>query len=325
MTEVPPFFIVGCGRSGTTLLRVALNRHSHLAIPQEGLFALDYLMADPSVPVSTMRELIVGEYELGEWGLNVTAEDLRDCADAVKLVIRLHELYAAQEGKEAWGDKTPRFVLYWKLLKRVFPDARFLHVVRDPRAVAHSLVNSDVHRSTYYHGAKRWERDVSAGLEMERALRSDALRVPYEDLVAEPDQVFHKICHFLGVPFESVGDAFDRGSAYDPYYQNIHRLVSKPITSARRDAWRSEMSCEQVRVVESIASRSMTDLGYQPTNEDPRLQISDVVKGQLDKVIRVPGRAKHFATLRKGYLSGLFGRKRALGTFTWRDIMRLFV
>lgn len=327
MNPLSPFFIVGCGRSGTTLLRVMLNRHSQIAVPQEGLFVVDYLRAEPDVPVDQMRKLIVGEYELTEWDLHVTESDLIDCEDPVCLVSRLHELYADREGKPFWGHKTPRFVLDWRLLKRSFPTAKFIHILRDPRAVANSLVRSDVHRSTFYHGALRWIRDVSAGLEMEQELDGDALRVNYEELVIDTDPVIHQILEFLGAEYEPLSDPASTTTQprYDSYYENIHSLVSKPPSTDRASAWRSEMNPDQIRVTEALTKDLMTTVGYTPIDPAAALTATDTLLANTRKVWRVPGRTKHFATLRRGYLTGLFRRKRALGLLSASDFARLFI
>lgn len=327
MSPQSPFFIVGCGRSGTTLLRVMLNRHSQIAVPQEGLFVVDYLKAGPAISVDLMRELIVGEYELEEWGLHVTETDLVDCRDAVCLVSRLHELYANRQGKTYWGHKTPRFVLDWRLLKESFPSARFIHIVRDPRAVANSLVKSDVHRSTFYHGALRWVRDVSAGLEMEQELGGDALRVSYEELVADPDPVVLQMLEFLGAEPEVLSDPTggSKQGGYGRYYDNIHSLVTKPPSADRVSAWRSEMPTRQIRVVEALTKSLMKEVGYSAIDPSADLRVTDILLANAEKAWRVPGRTKHFATLRRGYLTALFKRKRALGLLTASEIAKLFI
>jgi hypothetical protein len=74
-----PFFLIGCARSGTTLLRTMLNHHPEVAIPPESFFLIDYLQADPETPLNTVRQLLAREYELTEWNLHITTEHLEDC------------------------------------------------------------------------------------------------------------------------------------------------------------------------------------------------------------------------------------------------------
>lgn len=322
---VPPFFVVGCGRSGTTLLRVMLNRHSQLAVPLESLFVLDYLQASNDVPIDRMREMIVDEYELREWGLDVSSEQLVDCSRPVDLVSRLHELFAIEEGKESWGNKTPRFVRHWRLLKSAFPAARFVHVVRDPRAVADSLARSEVHRSTHYHGARRWVHDVTAGLEMEKQLGEDVLRLPYERLVSETDESIESVCRFLGVDPEPIGESAGGQEEYDAYYQRIHKLVSGPVDPGRAEAWRQEMPADRIRLVEGVAGDLMGTLGYAPSTPTTRPGRMDVISAQASRVMRLPGRTLHFFRTRRGYLVRLFARKRRLGTLNWHDVSELFI
>jgi hypothetical protein len=162
-----PFFIVGCGRSGTTLLRTMLNQHSQLAIPLESLFIVDYLRADPTTPPQTFLKLILKEYEFHEWAIPFSAADFDGCVTAQDFIDRAHALYMQQYGKVIWGQKTPRFVRFGKLLKQHYPGAKFIHVIRDPRAVVSSLIRSNVHHSNAYFAARRWLRDTNAGLSLQ--------------------------------------------------------------------------------------------------------------------------------------------------------------
>src|SRR4030065_2808546 len=103
MTPSPvPFFLVGCGRSGTSLLRGLLNAHPLLAIPLESLFIADYLRAAGRWPLERIKSLIVKEPELREWGLNISVGDLAGCEDVGQVIVRLHELYARAKGKRHW-------------------------------------------------------------------------------------------------------------------------------------------------------------------------------------------------------------------------------
>ena len=175
-----PFFIIGCGRSGTTLLRNILNHHPKIAIPLESLFIIDYLSAKDSVPIDTMRSLIAREYEIEEWGMEIAPDDLAGASTAKDLIIAVHKAYMEIHGKAMWGQKTPRFIRHGDLLKATFPDCRFIHVIRDPRAVASSLIQSNVHRSNAYYATLRWLNDVREGLRLKDRYEKDLLEIRYD-------------------------------------------------------------------------------------------------------------------------------------------------
>ncbi|MCA9889387.1 MAG: sulfotransferase, partial [Anaerolineae bacterium] len=80
-----PFFIVGCGRSGTTLLRRMVDAHPLLAVPVESLFMIDYLRVRDSVQNVPYKRLILGEHEFSEWELSVSEDDLAACNGVVEV------------------------------------------------------------------------------------------------------------------------------------------------------------------------------------------------------------------------------------------------
>ena len=101
------------------------------------------------------------------------------------------------------GAEAPRLVRHWQRLAGLFPDARFIHLVRDPRAVAASLRSSAAHRSHALAAARRWRLDTGFGLAMEGMLGSRALRVHYEDLVRKPEPTVRQVCAFLDLAFDA--------------------------------------------------------------------------------------------------------------------------
>lgn len=77
-----PFFLIGCGRSGNTLLRAMLNQHPQIAIPPESLFIPDYLQASSTTSLKKMKRLLVQEYEIKEWDLNIDLEDFSQLSNS---------------------------------------------------------------------------------------------------------------------------------------------------------------------------------------------------------------------------------------------------
>ena len=102
-----PVFIVGCGRSGTSLLRRFLNQHPQLGIPLELLFIVDYLHAASHHPVERMTGLLVREPEVREWGVNPSPKDMAGCSTIAEAIDRLHRLYLAPRGKCSLGPEDP--------------------------------------------------------------------------------------------------------------------------------------------------------------------------------------------------------------------------
>lgn len=269
-------FLVGCPRSGTTLLRAMLDSHSQMAVPGESHFiptlvaARDRYDADGRLDVERFVTDLSAHPRFERWELStsdVRAALLRRpplvLADAVR---RLYGLYAAARGKPRFADKTPDYVLQVPLLAAEFADAVFVHIIRDGRDVALSLVDVDWGVPTIGAAAEMWSSYVAAGRRTGRALGAERyVEVRYEDLVAHPERELRTLCSFLELRYE------DRMLAYHERADLVrrpvlsptsHQRLSLPPTTRMRD-WRTELAPADVATFASLAGDLLDDLGYQ--------------------------------------------------------------
>lgn len=309
-----PFFIVGCGRSGTTLLRGLLNNHPQIAVPLESLFIADYLRAEGHRPLPRLKALLTDEPEIREWGLQVEPNGLAGCESMPQAIARLHELYAASKGKPRWGQKTPRLVRQLDLLSDRFPEALFIHIVRDPRAVACSLTRSNVHHSTPLHAATRWVRDVRAGLDFEAQHADRMLRLRYEDLVANPGPTLGLVAEFLGLRAPIGVARLSHGrQEYSEFYSQIHANLDRDLTTESIDRWKRDLTIGEIHLVESIAVPVMQRLGYESSSPAGRPPAGLANRLRLKRLGGIGLQIWHYLRYRRQYLTHLIGRKIRLG------------
>jgi hypothetical protein len=304
MADNAPFFIFGCGRSGTTLLRAMLNAHPRLAVPLESLFIVDYLQADD---VERVKDLAASEYEIQEWGLRGVKSVVDGASTPRDVVASLHDAYAEKHGKERWGQKTPRLVRYADILRESFPNAKFIHVVRDPRGVVNSLINSDVHRSNALYASRRWVRDVTAGLQAEQ--KHGALRVRYEDLVEDAEETLRRVMSFLDESFdERMLRYYERPDEYSSYYDQIHSKLTEPPDPDRITAWEDELSSRDLHVVQDMCGDVGGDLGFDMSSQESTSQWYYAwLHGQ--RVFGLLGQIGQYVCRRPGYLWSFAKRK----------------
>lgn len=318
-----PFFIVGCGRSGTSLLRGLLNRHPEVAIPLESLFIVDYLRAARRTSTADLLPMLVREVELREWGLAPTLEDLGEVQTIGEAIGRLHELYAQSRGKRRWGQKTPRFVRHLELLLEHFPDARFIHMVRDPRAVSSSLIRSDVHRSNALYAARRWRMDVKAGLRFENEHPFRVLRVSYEELVSDELEALDRICEFLELESEGQWRTSAPGSEeYSAFYDRIHAKLDQQTTDEYVDRWKQDLSRREMEVVESVVGELLGQVGYEPMTTRRKVSRLERWGYTWGRAIGLLLQAGKYLRYRPRYLLHLLWRKWKLGLF-WEWIWKV--
>ncbi|MFC1862389.1 sulfotransferase [Thermodesulfobacteriota bacterium] len=309
-----PLFIVGCGRSGTTLLRTMMNHHRDIAIPLESLFIVDYLRAGTRCDLSTIKDLIVQEYELREWGIAFTRNDLDHLSSIKEIFDYLHKRYAKIQGKTRWGQKTPRFVRHGSLLLKYYPHALFIHVIRDPRAVASSFLRSRAHRSNVLFASKRWLMDVRAGLDLKRKFPDNVLEIRYEELVSNTKSILQTICDFIGVSFDkNMLQYHEKGySEYSRYYYSLHRKLDHAPDTNRINAWRSSLSHQQLRLIEQICSSLMQRLKYKPETSTKPSRIYLTLLN-FERLLGICLQGIHYLHYRKGYIHSFLRRKYMLG------------
>src|SRR3954467_8049575 len=139
----PPVIVLGVGRSGTTLLRVMLDRSSELAIPYETFFVPQLAHRHGRRP--KLEEFLddLGRLRtLYDWGIKPddVRPRLREGMTTSEAIAAIFETYAERQGKPRWGDKTPLYMQQLPLLEGLFPDAIWVHLVRDGRDAALSFL-----------------------------------------------------------------------------------------------------------------------------------------------------------------------------------------
>ena len=267
----PPVIVLGVRRSGTTLLRVMLDRHSRLAVPDESYF-IPQLAERHGTPVHPGRFLddLRRLPTLSEWGLSASAvrPRLREGMAVGEAIAAVYEAYAALRGKPRWGDKTPMYMQYLGLLRRLFSTARFVHLIRDGRDAATSFLGmpEGVVTRTWAHPrsaadfACQWRTEVEHARRLgERVGAGRYLEVRYEALVADPEETLDRVCAFVGLEPEAgmLGYEHDVDVSSKPHQESLRR----PPTPGLRD-WRAQMAPEEVRAFEDVAGDLLSALGY---------------------------------------------------------------
>jgi hypothetical protein len=275
----PPVLVLGVRRSGTTLLRVMLDRHSELAVPDESYFVPQLAdrhlrHVDPDEFVDDLRRIDT----LAEWDvpLEKVRARLTDGMPIGAAIATVYAVYAEERGKRRWGDKTPMYMQNLRLLERLFPDALFVHLIRDGRDAALSFLSMPKGLMTETWMQPRdvagfgtqWRAEVKAAQRLGRRVGDGRyLEVRYEDLVGDVESVLRRITTFVQLPYEpAMADyAGDVDVSSKPHQQSL----KQPPTAGLRD-WRLQMSPENVGAFDQVAGDLLAELGYE-THERPAL------------------------------------------------------
>lgn len=262
-----PIFVCGCERSGTTMLGSILGSHSSvICIPESRFFEPVYKSImnneyDPETAINTIKNHI--KFKL--WDLvieNGIESDLAKYPD--KLIIKLIDLYKRKNNKKAniWVDHTPLNINYLPLLNNLFPDAKMIHIVRDGRAVAASVLKLDWGPNIVTKAATWWISRLSYGFAAESYFNSKKImRVYYEDLLNYPEKTLIKICEFVNIIYDK-SMLSGNGFKVSEYTLKQHQLVGTKINKSRIDDWKKQLTKREVELFESTAGKMLVYLHY---------------------------------------------------------------
>lgn len=264
MSLLTPIFIGGAPRSGTTLVRAVLDAHPEIACGPElrAVPALARLYRDTAI---AMAPVLSAHYEF-------SPDDMKETFR--RLIVSFLEPVHARSGKRLIAEKTPANALYFAELHQLFPESRFVHVIRDPRDVVASLLTMDwrdartggrlpitANAAAAAHG---WRDHVTAA----RAASVAGARVfdlVYEQFTGDAAQTLADLFPFLGV---APSDAPLRHHQYFHVRRGENETsaeaVSRPLNDKAVGRWRRELSREAVAEVEGIVGPLLQHFGYAP-------------------------------------------------------------
>jgi hypothetical protein len=161
-----------------------------------------------------------------------------------------------------WVDHTPENINYAALLLELFPRSKIVHIIRDGRAVANSILPLDWGPNTIVKAAPWWKAVVREGLALEALLPGEqVLRVRYEDLVNEPEATVRGLCAGLELLYEP---GMLRADGFRPpgYTASQHKMIGKRPDPSRATRWRTMLSPRQVEIFEAEAADLLVQTGY---------------------------------------------------------------
>lgn len=245
-----PFFIVGPLRSGTTLLRLLVDHHPQINCFGEFEGAVSQAVGNQWPVMADYHNFV--EHDRQTQAYRFTVDKTLDYVGLVKSF--LAQQYARDPGKIIGASIHSRM----DMLPQLWPEARFIHLLRDPRDVARSCIGmgwvGNVHE-----GARYWRKPEEHWDLLTRTVdASRRMTVRFEDLVLDPEKELTRICEFLGVNFDAAMLNIDKDTTYSP-----------PSLSFAGQ-WRNKLSSKEVAWVEYQCQDLMYSRGYTTETVDPR-------------------------------------------------------
>lgn len=288
MTREGLFFIVGCGRSGTTLLQSMLLSHPRITIPPETKFYSMIRDTHRGVNLSTDRGFRTATKitwtTLNSRGIGFDRERFEALAAEADrtwpgIFTAVLAAYADTRGADRVGEKSPVHTHYAHEIMEDFPEAKFVHVLRDPRAVVLSRMKAGFGTRLIGPNIVRWRRAVEMHDRIADRLGPERYHVlRYEDFVRDRETSLRTLCGFLGIEFVPEmlehQDRDDRG--WSDRSKDWLQNTLKPVFTSSIDAWKQDMKRSHIAMIEASLGDRIEQMGYEKTGARTRLPLARV-------------------------------------------------
>ncbi|HET7681149.1 MAG TPA: sulfotransferase [Xanthobacteraceae bacterium] len=271
-----PIFIGGMFKSGTSLLRAMLGQHSAIASGLETYWFDWNWSARESDGMKMMYGRLAHCFDMSV--AEVTGMAM-DSATAEKFLATLMAEVARRQGKPRWAEKTPGNIAHADRIWAAWPDAKIVHIIRDPRDVFASLVEAKKWDSPEEF-ADRWVSTIGRGLRLKGEINPSAksyLAIRYEDLIAAPERTMRRVIEFIGEPWEAAVAQFSgRQEDFDKVLEatgkastTLERL-KEPLSGERVGIWPQVLTQKHLTEIKrAINARGYGDIYERVTAESP--------------------------------------------------------
>ncbi|MFY0606029.1 MAG: sulfotransferase [Cyclobacteriaceae bacterium] len=271
-----PFFVLGSGRNGSTMLNRMLNQHSEVFLPSEQYFLGNSIIKFKLYNFLIWRDLvkiITGELMpvTGSHTWDFFAEDVFDLLnntpsrDLESVIDLIYRTYGGKSQRfTTWGDTTPLNTLYAPEIYSVFPKSKYIFLLRDGRDVVASNKKGGSYLgelSDPEKSAKHWLNSIDKYDWLRK--RTDVLLVKYEELVSQPEAKLHEICNFLNIEFQMEMLDFHRIDLQNSLYlEPQHRNLQKPVFKSSIGNYRDDLTEEELAMVNGLLKTNLARFEY---------------------------------------------------------------
>jgi len=287
----PPFFIIGNPRSGTTLLRLMLTSNKQVVIPPESSFFIWFYKKYSNWKFDNLNlsklnfflEDLFKAQKFENWKLN--KDDLRKSLIQEKpknyseLIYAIYHFYSIKIKKKymIWGDKNNYYLNKIDVVDKIFPNSKFIHIIRDGRNVACSYIQLSKKKIDSQYAPKlpakleeianEWNKNIlTINRSFKKINKNNFLEVKFEELILQPKNTLKTICNFLGASYDAnmlnyYNLTEDQGLEPKEFLA-WKKKNQRPLLIGEIDRYKKELSLQEIDLFNSIAKKSLEQYHY---------------------------------------------------------------
>ncbi len=284
LSQIPMFFIVGRSRSGTTLLRTLFDAHPNVIMPFESPFIWVLRNKYGKRKYWTKKHLTSFYHDLYKtnWKFKLWPVDkekllsdllsLEGKTDYLTVCKCVHANYIStfQKKEIKWiGDKNPKYSIRLKTIEKMFPEVRYVHIIRDYRDHLYSMLKVNFLGSVIPEILYQWKYSARTVESFRKKNPEKIISIRYEELAKEPERVFGEICRFLNIPYEpSVLDFYKheqeiKNSLDAGLLDKFQKSLFNPINTGRIKNWEGKLNEQIIKMADTIVGKYAERNGYE--------------------------------------------------------------
>ncbi|GIH27785.1 sulfotransferase [Acrocarpospora phusangensis] len=282
-----PIFVVGCPRSGTTMLQLMLHAHPRIAVPPESRILVQAYrerrtwgdLRRPKNRRALARWIARSSRtqfpDLGVDGDEFIRRAVEGPGSLGSVVGLVFQMFAELHGKARWGDKRPPYIRHLDAVLAMFPDAQIIHLIRDGRDCVSSLKEMPWFKGDIYEAVYRWTESIDIG--RGHKLPPDSYyELRYEDLTTDPAATLTALCTFIGEAYDPVMREPYRVADVVPSHKDWHINTRQAVTTTRAGSWSQRLEPWEVSLCETVMGERLTAYGYELSGapKAPRKDVS---------------------------------------------------
>lgn len=273
-------FITGCPRSGTTMLASMLGDNTRYIATPESDFFMDFMCQHLSKKSDTVEKteylsFLNNNYRFKQWKLNT--DKIKALPETItrtnfNAVVEKTVLAFAKAHKKPLDnsisrvDHTPNSIKNFDVLITMFPEAKFIFILRDPRAVYASVKNLDWGANTPLRLGEIWNEYLNLYLLLKKRYPNKVTLVKYEAIVSNPKQHIKALCEYADITYEDI-KLEGKGFTIPGYTASQHKLVGKKVSPSQIEKWKEELTSRDVLIIETKCKQAMLAFDYQITHD----------------------------------------------------------
>jgi len=297
-----PIFIVGCERSGTTMLRLILHSHANIAIPPQTKFIKKVYkrrLFFGNLSKLNNRSKILKWFsdnhnnktkiiDLGLDSSDIQNEIIKSGNSLGSILSTIFKLYSKQNNKIRWGDKHPYYIKYLDQLFKLFPDAQVIHIVRDGRDAVASLKSMPWWKNNSIYSMLNWQEAIISGRKAKFKYGSDQfIEIRYEDIIDDPEKNIEILCNFLVEEFLPKMLEFYKiaDTVVPDYKMEWHSETKLNINSKKIGRWQTDLELWESDLMNNKMEKELSLHNYEIPNSPGKTPFSESIIYFINKLL----------------------------------------